>query len=89
MEDAEGFVNTPLKAREIAVSVLVKETPEGAVRCSLRSRGAVNVSKIAQDFGGGGHVSAAGFRSELGLEETLAAALKKIERALPPAKDNV
>jgi phosphoesterase RecJ-like protein len=89
MEDADGFVNTPLKAREIAVSVLVKETPEGAARCSLRSRGTVNVSKIAQDFGGGGHVSAAGFRSELGPEATLAAALKKIEQALPPAKDNI
>ncbi|MDR2476213.1 MAG: bifunctional oligoribonuclease/PAP phosphatase NrnA [Treponema sp.] len=76
-EDAETFVNVPLKAREIAVSVLVKEMPDGNVRCSLRSKGWVNVSQIARDFGGGGHVSAAGFRSSLGVEETLKQVLTK------------
>ena len=81
-EDAEGFINIPLRAREIAASVLVKETAEGKVRCSLRSKGAVNVSKIAQAFGGGGHVSAAGFRSDKTIEETLGAVLAKIEREL-------
>jgi phosphoesterase RecJ-like protein len=81
-EDAEGFINAPMRAREITVSVLIKETPEGKVRCSLRSRGTVNVSKIAQDFGGGGHVSAAGFRSEKGIEETLKAVIAKIETHL-------
>jgi phosphoesterase RecJ-like protein len=81
-EDAEGFINIPLRAREIAVSVLVKETAEGKVRCSLRSKGTVNVSKIAQAFGGGGHVRAAGFRSSQNIEETLAAVIEKIEAAL-------
>jgi phosphoesterase RecJ-like protein len=34
--------------------------PDGRIRCSLRSRGAVDVCKIAQKFAGGGHPSAAG-----------------------------
>jgi phosphoesterase RecJ-like protein len=81
-EDAEGFINVPMRAREIAVSVLVKETPDGKVRCSLRSKGKVNVSKIAQDFGGGGHVSAAGFRSGTGVAETLQKVIEKVTAQL-------
>ncbi|MDR2258820.1 MAG: bifunctional oligoribonuclease/PAP phosphatase NrnA [Treponema sp.] len=77
-EDAESFINIPLRAREIAVSILVKENREGKVRCSLRSKGAVNVSKIAQQFGGGGHVTAAGFKSALGIEKTLEQVLEKV-----------
>jgi phosphoesterase RecJ-like protein len=70
-EDAETFVNMPLKSKEVEVSLLVKETAGGEVRCSLRSKGKVNVSKIAQDFGGGGHLTAAGFKSDFDLEETV------------------
>jgi phosphoesterase RecJ-like protein len=76
-EDAESFVNVPLKAKDIVVSILAKETADGRVRCSLRSKGTVNVSKIARIFSGGGHTTSAGFRSELGIEETLEQALKK------------
>jgi phosphoesterase RecJ-like protein len=81
-EDAESFINIPLRAREIAVSILVKENLEGKVRCSLRSKGLVNVSKIAQQFGGGGHLTASGFRSGLGLDETLQKVLEKVEPLL-------
>jgi phosphoesterase RecJ-like protein len=77
-EDAEGFINIPMRVKEIMVSILVKETPEGKVRCSLRSKGKVNVSKIAQDFGGGGHISAAGFKSCRNIEETLKAVIIKV-----------
>jgi phosphoesterase RecJ-like protein len=36
---------------------------------SLRSDGSVDVSRIASDFGGGGHASAAGFSVESSLTE--------------------
>jgi len=85
-QDAEGFINVPMKAKEIAVSVLIKENTEGKVRCSLRSKGTVNVSQIAQNFGGGGHVSAAGFKCPQGIEytlnETLNHIIEKIEDQL-------
>ena len=70
-EDAENFINVPMKSKEIEVSILVKENKEGQVRCSLRSKGSVNVSKVAQILGGGGHVNAAGFKSSLSIEDTL------------------
>jgi phosphoesterase RecJ-like protein len=76
-EDAESFINIPLKSREVVVSIMVKENEEGNIRCSLRSKGAVNVSKIAQQFSGGGHAMAAGFRSDASLEETLDQVLEK------------
>ena len=81
-ESADGFVNIPLKCKDIQVSVLIKENKDGNVRCSLRSKGTVNVSKIAQSLGGGGHVSAAGFKSSLNTDDTLNVILEKINNAL-------
>ena len=81
-EASEGFVNIPLRCRDILVSVFVKENKEGNIRCSLRSKGSVNVSKIAQSLGGGGHVSAAGFKSKANMDDTLALVLKKVNKEL-------
>jgi phosphoesterase RecJ-like protein len=61
---------------------MVKENLEGHIRCSLRSKGAVNVSKIAQQFGGGGHVTSAGFKSRVSIEETLKQVLETVEPLL-------
>jgi phosphoesterase RecJ-like protein len=81
-EESEGFVNFPLRAKDIIVSLLLKETQEGKLRCALRSKGKVNVAKIAQELNGGGHLNAAGFKSELDINQTLSAALEKIARHL-------
>lgn len=67
-EEADGFINIPLQAGVVEVSIFFKENEEGTLRCSLRSKGAVNVAQIAQSFGGGGHKSAAGFKSPYPLE---------------------
>jgi phosphoesterase RecJ-like protein len=81
-DDSDGFVNVPLRAREILVSIIVKESRKGKVKCSLRSKGDIDVSKIAHDFGGGGHVNAAGFKSDLNVDQTLALTLTKIKAYL-------
>ena len=59
-EDAEGFVNIPLSAEEVDAVVMLKESEPGVFRASLRSKGDVNVVRIAEKFGGGGHKNAAG-----------------------------
>ena len=59
-EDAEGFVNMPLTAEEVEASVMLKESAPEVFRVSLRSKGDVNVVRIAEKFGGGGHKNAAG-----------------------------
>ena len=59
-EDAEGFVNIPLSAEDVEAVVMLKESEPGVFRASLRSKGEVNVARIAEKFGGGGHRNAAG-----------------------------
>jgi bifunctional oligoribonuclease and PAP phosphatase NrnA len=46
---------------EADVSIVVKELAEGEWAVSLRSKGAVDVSRVAVALGGGGHRLAAGF----------------------------
>ena len=59
-EDTDGFVNYPLAVGEVEATALFKESAPGVYRTSLRSKGDVNVAKIAEQFGGGGHRNAAG-----------------------------
>jgi len=76
--DTDGFVNFPLKTRDILISIFIKETPEGKVCGSLRSKGELNMAKIARELGGGGHVNASGFRSTLDIDQTISKTLAKI-----------
>lgn len=57
----QGIVSQPTMIPGVEVSALIKEEPD-KVSVNLRSRGAVDVSKIAQHFGGGGHARASGFK---------------------------
>jgi len=86
LDDTDGFINTPLKCKDVEVSVLIKENKEGHVRCSLRSKGGVNVSKIAQSLGGGGHVMASGFKSSKNLDETLHMVIERISKEINAEK---
>ncbi|MEA2172651.1 MAG: bifunctional oligoribonuclease and phosphatase NrnA [Blastocatellia bacterium] len=58
--DGDGFVNYPLTVGEVEAVVLLKECAPGMYRTSLRSKGDINVARIAEKFGGGGHRNAAG-----------------------------
>jgi phosphoesterase RecJ-like protein len=62
--DNNGFVNIPLAAKEIVASVYMREVRPEFYRVSLRSKGNINVARIAEQFGGGGHKNAAGCRLE-------------------------
>ena len=59
-EDGDGFVNYPLSVGEVEAVVMLKESAPGVYRTSLRSKGDINVARIAEKFGGGGHRNAAG-----------------------------
>lgn len=58
--DNNGFVNIPLAAREVLAVIYMREVGENRFRVSLRSKGDINVAKVAEAFGGGGHKNAAG-----------------------------
>ncbi len=79
-EDTENFANLPRSINEVKVSALFRETGSGEWKASLRSKGAANVARIAEQFGGGGHRNAAGFRIKGDFDtvkKTLLKALKK------------
>jgi len=59
-EDSEDFVDFPRKVKDTEVAVFFREDGSNTYKLSLRSKGRVNVQKIARGFGGGGHVAAAG-----------------------------
>lgn len=61
-DDLEGFIDYPRCLQSVQVAAFIKETKKGSVSVSLRSKGTVDVAKIASGFNGGGHKNAAGFR---------------------------
>jgi phosphoesterase RecJ-like protein len=82
-EEADQLINIPLKSEDIRVSIFFKENLEGLLRCSLRSKGNINVAEIALHFGGGGHRTAAGFKCRDSLEKTRAVILEKLGASFP------
>lgn len=59
-EDCEGLVNYALGIQGVELAAFFRELPDGRFRVSLRSKGAINVSDVAEKFGGGGHECASG-----------------------------
>ncbi len=62
VEDPDNLVDLGRAIEGVEVAVLFSEMSDERIRVSLRSRSKVNVSAIAESFGGGGHERAAGFR---------------------------
>jgi len=67
--DTEGFVNELLFIESVQIAAILRETKPERIRISIRSRGQHDVAAIAREFGGGGHVNAAGCNVEGSLEE--------------------
>ncbi len=82
-EESEGFISYPRSINGVEVAVFFKEVEgEGKWKVSLRSKGKVNVAKIAKKLGGGGHRMAAGYETEGDLKEIKSKLFKEIELAL-------
>lgn len=74
-EDTENLINTPRAIAGVEVAVLLKAFSPGVTRASVRSRGEVDVQKVAARFGGGGHRNAAGCTINLPVREARRALL--------------
>lgn len=74
-ELTDGFINMARSIRGVEVAAQFSEPAPGSGEpwsLSFRSRGKVNVSRVAQTFGGGGHHNAAGARIAGTIEEVQA-----------------
>lgn len=71
--DTEGFVNYGLSLQGIVfAAIFIENEAEKIVKISLRSKGTFSVNDFARRyFSGGGHINAAGGKSDLSLQETV------------------
>ncbi len=79
--DSEDVINLTLAVRGTEVAVMFVEQSTGGFKISFRSRNDVDCSRIAEQFGGGGHKKAAGAF----LDEPLASARAKVLDAVRQA----
>jgi phosphoesterase RecJ-like protein len=72
--DTEGIVNYGLSIKGIKfAAIFIEHNKEGIIKISLRSKDNFDVNEFAREhFDGGGHINAAGGRSNLTLSETIA-----------------
>jgi phosphoesterase RecJ-like protein len=61
-EETEGLVNRARGVEGVRAAALIREGDAGEIRCSLRSKGRIDVRAVAAKQGGGGHRNAAGCR---------------------------
>ncbi len=85
--DTEGFVNYGLSLEGIIFAVIfIEKENEDLVKISFRSKGDFDVNKFARaHFEGGGHINAAGGKSDESLNDTIV----KFNRILPDYKEEL
>ena len=81
-QDSEDLVNFTRSVAGVEVGLLFLEQPRGGVKVSLRSRARVDVARVAERFGGGGHRRASGATLNTTLEEAHARVLEAVAAAL-------
>jgi bifunctional oligoribonuclease and PAP phosphatase NrnA len=83
-DDLDGLINIPLTVREIQAVVFFKELEPGQQRVSLRSKGEVDVGRVAAEFGGGGHKNASGFTIAGRYAEIRPEVARRVRRIVEP-----
>ncbi|MGC9198867.1 MAG: DHH family phosphoesterase [Acidobacteriaceae bacterium] len=82
VEDCEGVANHLIGIEGVEAAAFLRETSEpGRVRLSLRSRRTLDVSVIAEHFGGGGHKTASGCTMQGTLAEATQQIVDQLTRA--------
>lgn len=67
--DLEGIVEIIRDLKGVEISILMRPGKDGKIKCSTRSKNDYDVRKLAEKFGGGGHIKAAGFELDKGSFE--------------------
>jgi phosphoesterase RecJ-like protein len=81
-QDTEDMINLLRGIIGVEVGLLFMEQPRGGIKVSFRSRERVDVSRLAQQFGGGGHRLASGATVDASLVDARARVLDALKRAL-------
>ncbi len=81
-EDTEEFVNNIRSIKGVEVAILFRQTGAKAYKLSFRSRGRIDVAKIAEALGGGGHRNAAGCELKGDLTEIRERVVRMVEKEI-------
>ena len=81
-KELDGIVSQLRVTRGVETAIFLYELSHHEFKVSLRATGEVDVSRIAQKFGGGGHKKAAGVTMQGSANEILALLLAEIEKQL-------
>jgi phosphoesterase RecJ-like protein len=81
-QDTEDLINYTRSLAGVEVGLLFMEQPRGGIKVSFRSRSRIDVAKIAEQFGGGGHRLASGAILEAPLEGARTRVLHAVHLAL-------
>ncbi len=76
--DVDGIVNYTRDIEAVEVGILFKEKSEKEIKISFRSKSYLDVNKIAQKFGGGGHIRASGCTIKDSLENAKEIIIKEV-----------
>jgi phosphoesterase RecJ-like protein len=77
-EEDPSEITTALLAMEgVSIALMFRELPEGKVKVSLRSKGDLDVHKLASEFGGGGHHNASGIVMEAALDQAVGLVIER------------
>ena len=80
--DLDGVVDHAMSIDGVEVALFFKEQEPGQQRVSLRSRGKVDVNRIARQFDGGGHILASGCEIKGSVDEVQARLLSAVREQL-------
>ncbi|HEU4881622.1 MAG TPA: bifunctional oligoribonuclease/PAP phosphatase NrnA [Longimicrobium sp.] len=81
-EDFDGLIEHVRSVEGTEVALLFRETKPGETKVSFRSNGAADVNRVAREFGGGGHVKAAGATFHEPVDMVVDRVIDSVRRAL-------
>jgi phosphoesterase RecJ-like protein len=81
-QDTEDLINFVRSVASVEVALFFMEQPRGGVKVSFRSRSKVDVAKVAEAFGGGGHRLASGAVVQGDLADVKSRVLAVVNTAL-------
>jgi phosphoesterase RecJ-like protein len=83
--DATEITTSLLALDGVRVAILFRELEQGRVKVSLRSKGMLDVHRLAIEFGGGGHRNASGIVMECGLDQAISVVIDRATALLGAA----
>ena len=82
-KDMDGIVNQLQNTRGVEVAIFLYEIGVQEYKVSMRSKSYIDVQKVAQFFGGGGHVRAAGCTMQGSMHDVVNNLTREIAKQMP------